>query len=75
MKNEATNTWVSAEFEGRAHFEEGGKDGRTWVLVVGKVDFADQGEYRCRLDFQSSPTHNARVLLHVVGEYPKDGNL
>ncbi|KAK3867382.1 hypothetical protein Pcinc_027151 [Petrolisthes cinctipes] len=70
LQNEATNTWVSAEFEGRAHFEEGGQDGRTWVLVVGKVDFADQGEYRCRLDFQSSPTHNARVLLHVVASPP-----
>nr|XP_053641803.1 uncharacterized protein LOC128695329 [Cherax quadricarinatus] len=51
-------------FGGRASFQK--QRGWSWTLVVREVEFSDQGEYRCRLDFQSSPTHNARVLLHVV---------
>ncbi|XP_042221457.1 uncharacterized protein LOC121865955 [Homarus americanus] len=55
---------ASDAFGGRATFQEHRR--WSWALVVREVEFSDQGEYRCRLDFQSSPTHNARVLLHVV---------
>nr|XP_045604086.1 nectin-4-like [Procambarus clarkii] len=51
-------------FRGRADIRKQG--GWNWTLVVREAEFRDQGEYRCRLDFQSSPTHNARIFLHVV---------
>nr|XP_053641804.1 hemicentin-1-like [Cherax quadricarinatus] len=51
-------------FRGRADIHQ--HQGWRWTLVVRNVEFRDHGEYRCRLDFQSSPTHNARVQLHVV---------
>ena len=56
---------ASDVFEGRAALRE---EEWTYSLMVRQVAFSDEGEYRCRLDFQSSPTYNARVLLHVVGE-------
>nr|XP_045603416.1 uncharacterized protein LOC123761433 [Procambarus clarkii] len=62
------STRPSDAFGGRATFQEQ-QGGWSWVLVVREVEFTDQGEFRCRLDFQSSPTHNGRVLLRVVGEY------
>ncbi|KAK8734468.1 hypothetical protein OTU49_005823, partial [Cherax quadricarinatus] len=46
-------------FRGRADIHQ--HQGWRWTLVVRNVEFRDHGEYRCRLDFQSSPTHNARV--------------
>lgn len=57
---------ASDVFEGRATLME---EKWSWSLMVRQVGFSDEGEYRCRLDFQSSPTHNARVRLHVVGKY------
>lgn len=56
---------ASDVFEGRATLME---EKWSWSLMVRQVGFSDEGEYRCRLDFQSSPTHNARVHLHVVGK-------
>ncbi|XP_064091086.1 hemicentin-2-like isoform X2 [Macrobrachium nipponense] len=63
--DEGSSTRASDVFEGRARFQ---KDHLNWVLVVKDVTYSDQGEYRCRLDFQGSPTHNAKVHLHVVDE-------
>ncbi|XP_069971566.1 protein turtle homolog B [Penaeus vannamei] len=60
---EGSNTRASDLFRGRATFQQ---QPWSWVLVVQQVEYSDQGEYRCRLDFQSSPTHNGRVQLHVV---------
>ncbi|XP_050705461.1 synaptogenesis protein syg-2-like [Eriocheir sinensis] len=67
---EAGSTRASDLFQGRASFQEGVQGRWDWALVVKEVEFSDQGEYRCRLDFQSTPTHNARVLLYVV-ELPR----
>ncbi|XP_071540844.1 uncharacterized protein [Panulirus ornatus] len=57
------STRTADVFKGRASLQ---KWQWSWSLLLREVEFSDQGEYRCRLDFQSSPTHNARVLLHVV---------
>ncbi|XP_076066144.1 uncharacterized protein LOC143039786 [Oratosquilla oratoria] len=60
-------TWSSAAvFGSRASWHPNGKASE---LVVKGADYKDQGEYRCRVDFQKTPTHNANVQLHVVGEY------
>ncbi|XP_071540781.1 uncharacterized protein [Panulirus ornatus] len=63
QRESSGSTRVSDVFKGRATLQE---SRRSWALEVRQVEFSDQGEYRCRLDFQSSPTHNARVHLHVV---------
>ncbi|KAK7070349.1 hypothetical protein SK128_007273, partial [Halocaridina rubra] len=54
---------ASEAFEGRASFQQ---ELWNWALVVQEIKYSDQGEFRCRLDFQSSPTHTAKILLHVV---------
>ncbi|XP_071546854.1 uncharacterized protein [Panulirus ornatus] len=57
------STRAADVFKGRASLQ---KRRWNWTLLVREVKSSDEGEYRCRLDFQASPTHNARVLLHVV---------
>ncbi|KAK8384708.1 hypothetical protein O3P69_014348 [Scylla paramamosain] len=63
----AGSSRASDVFQGRAALRE---EEWSYSLMVRQVGFSDEGEYRCRLDFQASPTHNARVRLHVV-ELPK----
>ncbi|XP_069192591.1 uncharacterized protein [Procambarus clarkii] len=38
-------------------------------LVLRPLTYSDQDEYRCRVDFRSSPTRNVRVNLRVIGRY------
>ena len=38
-------------------------------LVLKDIIPSDDAEYHCRVDFKSSPTHNVRVKLHVIGKY------
>jgi len=38
-------------------------------LSVNHIGEADEGEYRCRVDFTTSPTRNSRIHLTVIGPY------
>lgn len=37
-------------------------------LVLQAVEASDHAEYRCRVDFRSSPTRNVRIQLEVIGK-------
>lgn len=49
----------------RVHFQF---DGQPALLLLKNVADADEGVYRCRVDFGRSPTRNVLVQLSVVGE-------
>lgn len=38
-------------------------------LVIEHVRTADEGFYKCRVDFKQSPTKNSEIKLIVVGEF------
>ena len=37
-------------------------------LKIRNVTLADEGLYRCRIDFKNSPARHFRVKLNVIGE-------
>ncbi|CAL4149715.1 unnamed protein product, partial [Meganyctiphanes norvegica] len=55
--------WSAPELGSRAHFDVGRSPSG---LVIEAVEFQDDGDYRCRVDFRASPTRNLRVRLHVI---------
>ena len=38
------------------------------VLRVHDIRGSDAGQYRCRVDYQVSPTRNTRIKLKLVGK-------
>lgn len=38
------------------------------TLSIHEITEADEGEYRCRIDYLRSPTKNIRVKLTVIGK-------
>lgn len=38
-------------------------------LVINRTTVADEGIYRCRVDFKNSPARHYRVQLNVTGKF------
>ena len=58
--------WSDDEYRDRLSFV---LDGRTGTLTMRSTQQEDTGEYRCRVDFQKSPTRNSKVNLTVISKY------
>lgn len=58
--------WSDEDYRERLSFA---LDGRTGTLTMKNTQQEDTGEYRCRVDFQKSPTRNSKVNLTVISEY------
>ncbi|KAM7345206.1 sidestep VIII [Cochliomyia hominivorax] len=55
--------WSDEDYRERLSFS---LDGRTGTLTMKNTHQEDTGEYRCRVDFQKSPTRNSKVNLTVI---------
>jgi len=62
--NSARHWSSSLIFGTRAHFRTVTEPA---VLVIENVKLADEGVYRCRIDFRNSPTRNFRFNLTILG--------
>lgn len=59
---------MSNDFGSRSNFLIG-KGSAPSHLKINKVIAADQGVYRCRIDFENSPTKNYKVNLTLIGRF------
>lgn len=58
--------WSDHSMEDRIYYTESkGFD----VLIIENVRTSDGGQYRCREDFEYSPTRNNFILLDIIGKY------
>lgn len=52
-------------FANRAHFRDTTHPAQ---LVIDDLQLTDEGIYRCRADFQNSPTRNLKINFTVIGK-------
>lgn len=62
---------MSNDFGSRSNFLLGKGSIRS-RLKISKVAESDQGIYRCRIDFNNSPTKNYKVNLTLIGNVDDD---
>lgn len=60
--------WKDGNIEERAFFNTIREPS---ALSIDNISEKDEGEYRCRIDYQKSPTKNLRVRLSVIGKWFK----
>ena len=53
---------------GYVFYEESPRSCKSY-LNIERVAVGDSGQYRCRVDYQVSPTRNTRIKLKLVGEF------
>lgn len=58
--------WSDETYRERLSFHV---EGRAGTLTIKSTTEDDTGEYRCRVDFQKSPTRNSKVNLTVISKY------
>jgi len=58
--------WSDETYRERLSFHV---EGRAGTLTMKSTTEDDTGEYRCRVDFQKSPTRNSKVNLTVISKY------
>ena len=58
--------WSDENYRDRLSFSV---EGRAGTLTMKSTNEDDTGEYRCRVDFQKSPTRNSKVNLTVISKY------
>ena len=50
--------------------QNSGISGKLSRLVLGSLTIADEGEYKCRVDYSQAPTKIDSVRLSILGENP-----
>ena len=70
LRSSAGQHWKDSEVlgeRGYVYYEETPHSCRS-SLNVEPVKAGDSGQYRCRVDYETSPTRNTRIKLKLVGE-------
>lgn len=68
QNSKAATHWQEEQYfkNNRAYFQTTTEPA---VLNIYVIREQDEGEYRCRVDFTTSPTRNTRIHLTVIGLY------
>lgn len=64
-RKDKTIHWHDEYLNERAYFRFNTEPSQ---LSIDDITDADEGEYRCRIDYLRSPTKNIRVKLSVIGK-------